>query len=169
MLERVVYVSRAAAGIGLDEVFGIIRAAHQRNAAEGLSGGLVFLDGWFAQVLEGLPAALDACVLRIARDARHENLARDARHGGLRGAGRESLTRDRFSRFSRERAFCRLLPGQPMALRSRSCLDGGLLEAFGYRPGFPVENFPADVLVEFLVQACRPRPGFGLDRRGAVS
>ena len=33
----------------------------------------------------------------------------------------------------------------------------GLLEAFGYRPGFPVADFPADALLEFVVQACRRR------------
>jgi hypothetical protein len=39
------------------------------------------------------------------------------------------------------------------------------MDAFGYRPGFPVERFPADVLVEFLVSACRPPR---LDRTGTV-
>jgi hypothetical protein len=42
-----------------------------------------------------------------------------------------------------------------MALRTRACLDLGLLDAFGYRPGFPVADFPADILLEFVVQACR--------------
>ena len=41
----------------------------------------------------------------------------------------------------------RVFAGQPMALRTRACLDAGLLEAFGYRPGFPVADFPADVLL----------------------
>ena len=41
------------------------------------------------------------------------------------------------------------------------------MDAFGYRPGFPVERFPADVLVEFLVSACR-RPPARLDRTGPV-
>ena len=45
-----------------------------------------------------------------------------------------------------------------MALRSRACLDPALLEAFGWRPGFPVADFPADVLVEFVVQACHRAP-----------
>jgi hypothetical protein len=46
-----------------------------------------------------------------------------------------------------------------MALRTKACLDSGVLSSFGYRAGFPVTEFPADVLVEFIVQACRrPRP-----------
>ena len=136
MLERSVMVSRAGPGTGLAELFAIIRAAHGHNAAAGITGGLVFLDGWFAQVLEGEGAALEATLARIAGDPRHA----------------EMVVR------RRERGLCRLFPGQAMALRSRSCIDGGLLAAFGYRPGFPVEDFPADVLVEFLVQVCAARP-----------
>ena len=112
----------------------------------GLSGGLIFLDGWFAQVLEGAPGpALDACLARIARDPRHRGIERR----------------------SRERALCRLFPGQAMALRTRACLDPALLEAFGWRPGFPVADFPADVLVEFVVQACHARPPPRRPRRRA--
>lgn len=134
MLARIVYVSRAAPGVTLETVFGIIRAAHPANARDGLSGGLIFLDGCFAQALEGPAPALDAAFARIGRDSRHGPV-------GLR---------------ARERALCRLFPG-PLALRSRACLDPGLLDGFGYRPGFPVERFPADVLLEFLVRACRGR------------
>lgn len=147
MLERIVYVSRAAAGVGREEVFEIIRVSHRRNAEAGISGGLVVLDGWFAQVLEGPAAALDACWRGIARDARHTLEARDALAapggGGLR---------------SRERGLCRLFGDQALALRTRGLIPARLLEEFDYRPGFPVEAFPADVLVEFVVQACRREP-----------
>jgi hypothetical protein len=144
-----VYVSRAAPGLSLDEVFRIIRAAHLRNARDGLSGGLIFLDGWFAQVLEGERAPLTAAFGRIGRDPRHREIELRAR----------------------ERALCRLFRDQAMALRSRACLDQGLLDDFAYRPGFPVERFPSDVLVEFMVRAgrgrARPAPP-RLDRGGAV-
>ena len=141
MLERIVQVSRAAPGLRQEDVLGIIRTAWPSNRLAGLSGGLIFLDGWFAQVLEGVPGpALDACLARIACDPRHRGLERR----------------------SRERALCRLFPDQAMALRSRSCLDPALLEAFAYRPGFPVEDFPADVLVEFIVRACHRAPATGL-------
>lgn len=147
MHERILYVSRAAAGTGQAELYAIIRAAHGRNRADGLSGALVFLDGWFAQLLEGPGPAVAAAFGRIARDPRHGDLA-------LRLRGR---------------ALCRLLPGQPMALRTRACLDPGLLETFGLgpgaRPGFPVETLPADLLVEFLVRACRGAEGRAARRR----
>jgi len=140
MLERIVQVSRAAAGLRQEDVYDIIRTAHAGNRLAGLSGGLILLDGWFAQVLEGAGPALDACLARIARDPRHRGIERR----------------------SRERALCRLFPGQAMALRSRACLDPALLEAFGWpgfpMAGFPVAGFPADVLLEFVVQACHRAP-----------
>jgi hypothetical protein len=149
VIERLVAVSRAAPGVGLPEVFAIIRAAHGRNRAAGLTGALVHLDGWFAQVLEGERAPLTAAFGRIGRDPRHREIELRAR----------------------ERALCRLFRDHAMALRSRACLDQGLLDDFAYRPGFPVERFPSDVLVEFMVRAgrgrARPAPP-RLDRGGAV-
>lgn len=57
MLERILYVSRAAAGTELSDISEIAQAARLRNAAGGvlggLSGGLVFIDGWIVQALEG--------------------------------------------------------------------------------------------------------------------
>lgn len=176
MLERVVYVSRAVAGTGIEEVFTIIRASHARNGEAGISGGLIFLDGWFAQVLEGPGPALDACLGRIARDARHVMETRDARHlSETRNARRAEPGAGALR--SRERGLCRLFPGQALALRGRGALKADLFEDFAYRPGFPVAVFPADVLIEFVVRACRrdrrasrrrgPAPAQGL-ARGAV-
>jgi len=148
MLERLVHVSAAAPGLGLGGVFAIIRGAHPRNAAEDVTGALVFLDGWFAQILEGPGPALAALAGRLARDPRH------------------APDRPRL----RERALARLFPGQPLALRTRACLDPRLMDEFGYGsgcgPGFPRERFPADVLAEFLVRACRARAVPGGARHG---
>jgi hypothetical protein len=162
MLERLVYVSRAAPGATEPpEVARIIRAAHRRNAAAGITGALLCLDGWFAQALEGPAAGLDAVLARLAVDPRH----------------------GRFDLRIRERGLCRLFPGQAMALRTGAGLDPGLRAEFGYRPGFPVADFPAAVLVEFMVSACRchvlrsarpgmeprPEPRPALDKRGRLS
>lgn len=142
MLERIIYVSRAAPGIDSEAVHAIIREAHARNATAALTGALVFLDGWFVQLIEGPAAAARRVYAAILHDPRHQAVVLRAR----------------------DRAFCRLFPGQVMALRTCACLDPALLDAFGYRPGFPVADFPADVLAEFLVRACRmaaakaPRP-----------
>lgn len=133
MLERIVYVSRAAPGLVREDVFAIIRSAHCSNAATGITGGMVDLDGWFAQVLEGPALPLAAAFARIAADPRHGGL--DLR--------------------IRTAALTRLFPGQPMALRQRPHVCEDLLGAFGYSPGFPVGTFPADVMCEFVVEACR--------------
>ncbi len=107
------------------------------TARPGLTGGLIFLDGAFVQVLEGSPEAVGRLQARLLRDPRHTGM--DLR--------------------ARERALCRLFHGQAMALRTRACLDPLLLDAFGYAPGFPVARFPADALLEFVVRACRPVRG----------
>ncbi len=133
VLQRVLYVSQAAPGVDLPEVYDIIRASHTGNAERGLSGLLLFLDGWFAQILEGPAGPLEDTLTRIAADRRHGDL-------GLRVRGR---------------AFGRLFPGQAMALRYRACLGDELLAEFGYRPGFPVADFPADTLIEMMTRACR--------------
>ena len=132
-LERLLYVSRAAPGLDTGQVHAIIRRAHAGNAPAGVTGALLYLDGWFVQVLEGPAAILDVRLARLRRDPRHAAMQ-------IR---------------QRERVHARVFAGQPMALRTRACLDAGLLDAFGYRPGFPVAEFPADVLLEFVAQACR--------------
>jgi hypothetical protein len=132
-LERLVYVSRAAPGLATEDVYAIIRTAHASNAAAGVSGALVFLDGHFAQLIEGPPGALSALMARLRADPRHTG----------------------FDLRLRERALCRLFGGQAMALRTRACLDERFLAAAGYRARFPAEVLPADLLVEFLVRVCR--------------
>jgi hypothetical protein len=135
VLQRILYVSRAAPGVGLDAVYAIIRAAHATNPGQGVSGALVCLDGWFAQIIEGPAMPLAATFAAIARDPRH--------------AGIEVRLR--------APALGRLFPGQAMALRYRACLGEGLLDALGYRSGVPVADFPADVLTQFLIDVCRPK------------
>jgi hypothetical protein len=145
MLERIVYVSRAA-DPGFAEVLGIVRTAHRMNPAAGVTGALLCLDGWFAQALEGEAPGLDAVWERVVRDPRHSGLERRIRERGL----------------------CRLF-ACPLALRTAADLDPGLLAGFGYRPGFPVEAFPAAVLVEFMVSACRRHGLAGLDKARGLS
>lgn len=120
-----------------------------RNRADGISGALVFLDGWFAQVLEGPGLALGAAWTRIARDPRH---------GAL-------------SFRTRERALCRLFGDQGLLLRTGPTLDPAVLREFDYHAGFPATDFPADVLLEFMVWACRrpPAAASGTATHGAAN
>lgn len=131
MFERIVYVSRAAAGVGAAETYNIIRHAHNRNQARGLTGALLLLDGWFVQVLEGESFRLQPCFERIRQDPRHEALS-------LRG---------------RELSEQRLFADQWMALRLGQDLPQGLLQQWGYAPGLPAERFDGQRL-QALVLAC---------------
>lgn len=134
MFDRIVYVSRAAPGVGPRDVYDIIRAAHNRNGVAGLTGGLLFLDGHFVQVLEGERHRLDERLARIVADPRHEAL--DLR---LRATAEQ-----------------RLFPGEWMALRQRADIDEALLAQHGYQPGLPGTRFDG-ASVEALVLACCAR------------
>lgn len=131
MFERIVYVSRAAPGIGAAQTYDIIRHAHNRNQARGLTGALLLLDGWFVQVLEGEPFRLRPCFERIERDPRHEALSLRARLHAPQ----------------------RLFPGDWMALRMGQDLPPGLLQQFGYEAGLPARRFDGERL-QALVLAC---------------
>lgn len=131
MLRRIVYTSVAAEGVGTTDVYNIIRSAHNRNSQAGLTGGLVFLDGWFFQVLEGLPAAVEQCYARIANDPRHHSL---------------QMRQD-------TQAAEPLFESEWMALRQASQIDPGVLAAAGYEPGLPAESFSGDDVLNFVV-AC---------------
>ena len=50
MHDRLVYVSRAALGIGAGEAYDNIRVSHNRNSRYGLTGALILFDGHFLQV-----------------------------------------------------------------------------------------------------------------------
>jgi hypothetical protein len=132
MFDRICYVSRAAAGVGAREVYDIIRSAHNRNGASGLTGALVFVDGCFVQVLEGERFRLDACFERIAADPRHEALE-------LR---------------SRCVADQRMFPGEWMALRQRGDIAAGVLDTAGYEPGLPAARFSGAQVEAFVRAAC---------------
>ncbi len=132
MFERIAYVSRAAPGVGAREVFDIIRAAHNRNGALGLTGALVVLDGHFLQVLEGEPFRVDACFRRIAADPRHVALELRARRQHEQ----------------------RLFPGEWMALRQQAQIEPGLLQRWGYEAGLPATRFDADRLEAFMLACC---------------
>ncbi len=137
MIERVVYVSRAAAGVGPNEVFDLVRRAHNRNSREALTGGLVLLDGHFVQVLEGEPHVLRERLARIAADPRHE--AMEVRL-------REAAAKRRFE-------------NDWMALRLPQELDPAVLARFGHQAGWPAAAFSGQHLLDFVHACCHaPMP-----------
>lgn len=77
-LYRVLYCSRNCLAGDANEVEGQIRsilaASRANNARDGITGGLLFSKGCFAQVLEGAPNAVEAAFERIQCDERHSDV-----------------------------------------------------------------------------------------------
>ena len=74
-LERLVYCSRAGVDTGSLQVIAELLGVSQRNnARDGLTGALAVNDGWFLQVIEGPPHAIDALLKRLGDDPRHTEL-----------------------------------------------------------------------------------------------
>jgi len=132
MYERLIYVSRARAGLGLHEVYDIIRSAHNRNSRLNLTGGLISLDGHFVQLIEGESFRLHERFAVIAADARHTNV--EVRHTA-------SISD-------------RLFPDHWMALRLQGEIDAGVLAQFDYQPGLPTTSFDAKRLQDFVWACC---------------
>ena len=74
-LYRVLYCSRtvipAEPDAGVHVIRSILATARRRNASDGITGGLMFSKGCFAQVLEGPMGAVTETFERIQQDERH--------------------------------------------------------------------------------------------------
>jgi hypothetical protein len=69
-----IYSSRASAVIRDAEVQALLASARRNNAAQGITGMLLFIEGSFFQVLEGSEDAVDRIYEVIARDPRHDRV-----------------------------------------------------------------------------------------------
>lgn len=135
MRHRIVYVSRATPGVTLRDCYDIIRTAHNRNSRLGLTGALLYLDGWFIQVLEGWSGAVHT---------RYEVILKDPRHTALEL--RLDCPVDQL-----------LFPDDWMALRGDQDIGAEVRQAHGYLPGLPADQFsPAQVLA-FVQDCCLAR------------
>ena len=74
MVEQIVYVSKALPGIGAAGVYDIVRVSNNRNSQFGLTGMLIYLDGYFLQVLEGEARVLRERFDYIRGDLRHTDV-----------------------------------------------------------------------------------------------
>ena len=114
MLRRILYTSMATEGVTMKDAYDIIRVSHNRNSRAGITGGLVLIDGYFLQLMEGLPSAVELRFSHIQKDPRHCDI--------------------------RVLADCpvqtALFADAWMALRDGSKIDPCVLSANGYTPGF---------------------------------
>lgn len=74
VLYRMLYKSVAQTDLDADEIEAILEQSRRRNAADGITGVLLYHNRHIMQVLEGERDKIDACYARIRRDPRHVNV-----------------------------------------------------------------------------------------------
>jgi hypothetical protein len=74
MTYQIIYSSESATPMQMDDLEEILDQARHRNAAQQITGALVYVDGTFLQVLEGEAALVKALMAAIALDVRHETV-----------------------------------------------------------------------------------------------
>jgi Sensors of blue-light using FAD len=75
-LMHCIYASAATRHFETAELTALLQAARKHNDGAGLTGMLLFTEGSFFQVLEGVPAAVEALYARIELDKRHEHVTK---------------------------------------------------------------------------------------------
>lgn len=71
---QVIYSSESATPMQTEELDEILQQARRNNAAHGITGALIYVDGVFLQILEGETVTVQALMARIAKDVRHETV-----------------------------------------------------------------------------------------------
>jgi hypothetical protein len=75
-LMHCIYASAATRHFETAELTILLQAARTHNDGAGLTGMLLYTEGSFFQVLEGVPDAVEALYARIERDKRHEHVTK---------------------------------------------------------------------------------------------
>ena len=75
-LMHCVYASAAVRHFEASELTALLMAARQHNEGAGLTGMLLYTEGSFFQVLEGVPATVEALYAKIELDKRHEHVTK---------------------------------------------------------------------------------------------
>lgn len=80
-LDCLVYISRSKLmqEISAQELADIVKVSAFLNAQASITGILTLQDGYFVQMLEGAPAALDLLMIHLHFDERHEDIVVVAR------------------------------------------------------------------------------------------
>jgi len=71
MLVRLIYCSRPARQLGINDIGKIINVSEKNNKPDHISGILIFTDVFFIQCLEGPRNAVNQAYTRICQDDRH--------------------------------------------------------------------------------------------------
>jgi hypothetical protein len=71
---RIIYASNATSPLQTDDLEELLDQAMRRNAAQDITGALVYSEGMFLQILEGDRQVLEDLMNQIRRDLRHERV-----------------------------------------------------------------------------------------------
>lgn len=71
---QLIYTSIALTPFSRQQLSDLLVRARQNNHAQGISGLLVYNDGFFIQVLEGPEKEVEALYAHIGQDRRHKNI-----------------------------------------------------------------------------------------------
>lgn len=74
MTYRIIYASNATSPLQTDDLEELLDQAMRRNAAQDITGALVYSEGMFLQILEGDRQVLEDLMNQIRRDLRHERV-----------------------------------------------------------------------------------------------
>jgi hypothetical protein len=73
-LSHLIYASSLCKGVAAQEIERMLESSHRHNAANGITGMLLYADGSFIQVLEGQADAVQETYTRIQADVRHHQI-----------------------------------------------------------------------------------------------
>jgi hypothetical protein len=74
MLYQVIYSSKSSTPMQTDDLEDILENARENNFEAGITGALVYIEGFFLQILEGEAEAVHELMARISKDLRHETV-----------------------------------------------------------------------------------------------
>ena len=74
MTYQIIYSSVSSTPMQVDELEDILEQAQSRNDSKGITGALVYVDGFFLQVLEGEKDSVENLMQKISNDFRHETV-----------------------------------------------------------------------------------------------
>jgi len=74
VLYRLIYVSSAQKLLDASDIERMLARSRENNAAAGISGMLLYHDGGFFQVLEGMQTPIDHLFAKICSDERHKGV-----------------------------------------------------------------------------------------------
>ncbi|MCU0919418.1 MAG: BLUF domain-containing protein [Burkholderiaceae bacterium] len=74
MTYQIIYSSKSATPMQMDELEELLEHARTSNAEKGITGALVYVDGVFLQVLEGELDTVRELMEKISKDYRHETV-----------------------------------------------------------------------------------------------